>query len=51
MYFTQMLEQQPRFALPPDSGNLKIRDYRQLLQILDHVLTTASEFTTAGAAV
>ncbi|HEY6345109.1 MAG TPA: phosphatidylserine decarboxylase family protein [Bryobacteraceae bacterium] len=48
MYFTQMFEQQPSFAPPPDTGDIKIRDYHELLQILDHVLTTAPEFTTAG---
>jgi phosphatidylserine decarboxylase len=48
MYFTQMFEQQPSFAPPPDTGDIKIRDYHELLQILDHVLTTAPEFTTVG---
>jgi phosphatidylserine decarboxylase len=48
MYFTQMFEQQPAFAPPPESGDIKIRNYQQLLRILDHVLTTAPEFSTAG---
>jgi phosphatidylserine decarboxylase len=48
MYFTQMFEQQPAFAPPPASGDIKIRDYHQLLRILDHVLTTAPEFSTDG---
>jgi phosphatidylserine decarboxylase len=48
MYFTQMFEQQPSFAPPPQSGDMKIRDYNQMLQILDHVLTTAPEFSTDG---
>jgi phosphatidylserine decarboxylase len=47
MYLTQMFEQQPSFAAPPESGDIKIRDYHQLLRILDHVLTTAPEFSTA----
>ena len=48
MYFTQMFEQQPSFVPPPESGDIKIWDYHQLLRILDHVLTTAPEFSTAG---
>lgn len=48
MYFTLMFEQQPSFAPPPESGDIRIRDYHQLLKILDHVLTTAPEFNTAG---
>lgn len=48
MYFTQMCEQQPSFAPPPESGDIKIRGYHQLLRILDHVLTTAPEFSTDG---
>jgi phosphatidylserine decarboxylase len=48
MYFTQMFEQQPAFAPPPDSGDIKIRDCHQLLRVLDHVLTTAPEFSTDG---
>jgi len=48
MYFTQMFEQQPAFAPPPESGDIKIQDYHQLLRVLDHVLTTAPEFSTEG---
>ena len=48
MYFTQMFEQQPSFGPPPESGDIKIRNYHQLLGILDHVLTTAPEFGTDG---
>jgi phosphatidylserine decarboxylase len=48
MYFTQMFEQQPTFAPPPESGDIKIRNYHQMLRILDHVLSTAPEFSAAG---
>ena len=48
MYFTQMFEQQPGFAPPPQSGDIKIKNYHQLLRVLDHVLTTAPEFSTTG---
>jgi phosphatidylserine decarboxylase len=47
MYFTQKFEQQPAFAPPPES-DIKIRNYHQLLRILDHVLTMAPEFRTEG---
>src|SRR5215469_17616844 len=40
MYFSQMFEQQPRFAPPPQSGDIKIQNYHQLLRVLDHLLTT-----------
>lgn len=48
MYFTQMFEQQPRFAPPEHSGDVKIKDYRQMLLIMNHVLTTAPEFNDTG---
>ncbi|MGA2882959.1 MAG: phophatidylserine decarboxylase associated domain-containing protein [Bryobacteraceae bacterium] len=48
MYFTQMFEQQPSFSSPPHSGDVKIKNYRQMLKIIDHVLTTAPEFNTTG---
>ena len=47
MYFTQMFEQQPAFSPPPQSGDIKLRNYRQMLKIIDHVLTTAPEFNTS----
>ena len=48
MYFTQMFEQQPGFAPPPQSGDVKIKDYHQMLRIINHILTTAPEFNTTG---
>jgi phosphatidylserine decarboxylase len=48
MYFTQMFDQQPTFGPPPESGDIKIRNYHQMLRILDHVLSTAPEFSAAG---
>jgi phosphatidylserine decarboxylase len=47
MYFTQMFEQQPVFPPPPGSGDVKIRNYRQMLAVINHVLTTAPEFNTS----
>ncbi len=46
MYFTQMFEQQPGFSPPPQSGDIKLKNYRQMLKIIDHVLTLAPEFNT-----
>jgi phosphatidylserine decarboxylase len=48
MYFTLMFEQQPTFAPPPGSGDVKIKDYQQMLVVINHVLSTAPEFNTTG---
>jgi phosphatidylserine decarboxylase len=48
MYFTQMFEQQPHFAPPPQSGDIKLKNYHQMLRIINHVLTTAPEFNATG---
>ena len=48
MYFTQMFEQQPLFPPPPGSGDLKLTDYRQMLEVLNHILGTAPEFNATG---
>jgi phosphatidylserine decarboxylase len=44
MYFTQMFQQQPSFPPPPGSGDVKLRDYHQMLVVINHVLTTAPDF-------
>jgi phosphatidylserine decarboxylase len=44
MYFTQMFQQQPRFPPPPGSGDVKLKDYQQMLKVLNHILTTAPEY-------
>ena len=44
MYFTQMFQQQPHFAPPHGSGDIKVKTYHQMLKIIDHVLTTAPEY-------
>ena len=46
MYFTLMFQQQPVFPPPPESGDVKIKDYRQMLVVINHVLTIAPEFNT-----
>jgi phosphatidylserine decarboxylase len=48
MYFTQMFEQQARFAPPIGSGDVKLQNYYQMLVVLNHVLTSAPEFNTTG---
>jgi phosphatidylserine decarboxylase len=48
MYFTQMFEQQPAFSPPPQSGDIKLKNYHQMLRIINHVLTTAPEFNTTA---
>ncbi|QHI37797.1 Phosphatidylserine decarboxylase proenzyme [Kordia antarctica] len=48
MYFTQMFQQQPTFAPPAGSGDVKIENYQEMLLIMNHVLTTAPEYNTTG---
>jgi phosphatidylserine decarboxylase len=48
MYFTRMFEQQPSFSPPPQSGDIKLKNYRQMLRVINHVLTTAPEFNATG---
>lgn len=48
MYFTQMFEQQAHFPPPPGSGDIKLRNYHQMLVVINHVLTSAPEFNTTG---
>ena len=45
MYFTLMFEQQPTFAPPPNSGDVKIKNYHQMLKVINHVLTTRRSST------
>jgi phosphatidylserine decarboxylase len=48
MYFTLMFQQQPRFPPPPNSGDVKLQNYQQMLVVINHVLTTAPDFNTTG---
>ncbi|WP_298417365.1 phosphatidylserine decarboxylase family protein [uncultured Kordia sp.] len=48
MYFTQMFQQQPKFAPPAGSGDVKIDNYQEMLLIMNHVLKTAPEYNTTG---
>ena len=46
MYFTRMFEEQPSFPPPAGSGDVKLANYRQMLVVVNHVLTTAPSFDT-----
>ena len=48
MYFTQMFEQQPHFGPPAGSGDIKPKNYHQMLVVFNHMLTSAPEFNTTG---
>ena len=43
-----MFKEQPRFASPPGSGDVKIQNYQQMLVVINHVLTTAPEYNDTG---
>lgn len=48
MYFTQMFQEQPNFPPPTGSGDIKLRNYGQMLAVLDHLLTTAPTFDSTS---
>lgn len=48
MYFTLMFEQQPNIPIAPNSGDVKIKDWHQMLKVINHVLTIAPEFNETG---
>ncbi len=48
MLFTQMFEEQPNIPIPPNSGDIKLDNYKQMLVVLNHILTTAPTFNTTG---
>jgi phosphatidylserine decarboxylase len=41
MNFTLMFEQEPGFRPPRKSGDIRLRNYHQMLVVINHVLTTA----------
>jgi phosphatidylserine decarboxylase len=48
MYFTQMFQEQPGIQPPPGSGDIKLKNYGQMLVVLDHILTTAPTFDSTS---
>jgi phosphatidylserine decarboxylase len=48
MNFTLMFEQQPVFPPPPKSGDVRLKNYHQMLRVLNHILGTAPAYNTTG---
>ncbi|MBO0857740.1 MAG: phosphatidylserine decarboxylase family protein [Chloracidobacterium sp.] len=48
MNFTLMFEQQPRFPPPPHSGDVKLKNYHQMLKVINHILRTAPTYNSTG---
>jgi phosphatidylserine decarboxylase len=48
MYFTQMFQEQPSSPPPAGSGDIKLKNYQQMLVVIDHILTTAPTFDTTS---
>jgi len=44
MYFTRMFEEQSRRRARPVWGDIRLRNYREMLEVLNHVLTRAPEY-------
>jgi phosphatidylserine decarboxylase len=44
MYFTRMFEEQPRKPLQSAWGDVKLKDYKEMLKVINHVLSTAPEY-------
>jgi phosphatidylserine decarboxylase len=44
MYFTRMFEEQPSRRARPAWGDVRIKSYREMLAVLNHVLTRAPEY-------
>jgi phosphatidylserine decarboxylase len=48
MNFTLMFEQQPPFPPPPKSGDVKLKNYHQMLRVFNHILGTAPTYNSTG---
>ncbi len=44
MYFTRMFEEQPRRRAKPVWGDVRLKNYGEMLEVLNHVLTRAPEY-------
>jgi phosphatidylserine decarboxylase len=44
MYFTRMFEEQPSRPIKSAWGDVRLNDYREMLKVINHVLTTAPEY-------
>ena len=48
MYFTEMFAEQPSMRPPAGSGDVKLKDFRQMLVVLNHVLSSPPKFNETG---
>ncbi len=49
MYFTQMFKQAPpKRGVPKDAGIRRLKNYKQMLRVINHLLTKAPEFNETG---
>jgi len=46
MYFTRMFLEQPGIPIDPAWGDIKLDNYQEMLQVINHVLTTAPAYNT-----
>lgn len=44
MYFTRMFEEQPRRRMRSVWGDIRLRNYREMLEVLNHLLSRAPEY-------
>jgi phosphatidylserine decarboxylase len=44
MYFTRMFQEQPRRRMQAVWGDIRVKNYLEMLQVLNHVLTRAPEY-------
>jgi phosphatidylserine decarboxylase len=44
MYFTRMFDEQPSRRVKSAWGDIKLKDYKEMLKVINHVLTTAPEY-------
>jgi phosphatidylserine decarboxylase len=44
MYFTRMFEEQPRRRMRPIWGEVRLKNYQEMLKVLNHVIQTAPEY-------
>lgn len=48
MYFTEMFKHQPTRTPPVNSGDIKLRNYKEMLLVINYVLGTAPSFNATG---
>ena len=48
MYFTRMFEEQPNIPIDLSSGDRKLNNYNEMLNVLNHVISSAPTFDETG---